>query len=868
MKLKAVSVAAWLVGMTLQACTSHFVADGDLRDAIHREFEDRQTVFTQGNAFDVFVQDMTTHEREAMEYLYASMTSADMADYTGSYFLENVRMAFRARQEMTWGKDLTDDLFMYFVLPVRINNERLDDFRKTYYDTLCQRVAGLSMHDAALEVNHWCHEHVTYAPSDARTLSPMACIKNALGRCGEESTLTVAALRTVGIPARQVYTPRWAHTDDNHAWVEVWTDGKWQFLGACEPEPALNMAWFNQPASRALLMHTRVTGDYRGREDIIKKTRCYTEINVIDTYAPVRKSTVTVVDTEGRPVAGAQVEFKIYNYAEFYSVVKLQADAHGQASLHMGLGDMLVWASHQGKFGFAKLEGEALTVVLQYREGVPLLIEEDIVPPVQGDIPVDVSEAAIALNQVRLAYEDSIRGSYLNTFYRSGQEKGYTAAEEALLTEARGNWKAVKQLIDGTHGDERARALALLQVLAPKDLHDTPYEVLADMMAATPAAPLTPDYVKYVLSPRMGNEYLQPYRTAIRKAMSPDGKEQLTAQDIIAWTQQHIDVDDDYNPIHLQTTPAGVLRLRHTDHRSRNRFFVAACRSFGIPAHMQTISGNPQYKQGDEWIEVNFGAAQQTIALKTGCVATRYDQQVVGATPMPKYEIHYTLAHFADGSFHTIYVDVADEQQVKPEMLIRKYQLDEGYYLLTTGNRMASGKVLSRCVSFNVKEGQTTAVDLCIRPAVDEVAVIGNMDPEALYLPAGADEPTSILSTTGRGYFMIAVMGATDEPTHHALHSLEAVSQELNAWGRKVIILNQTAQDAERMDRSLLTHLNAEYGIDTDGKIRAMLCNGCSKPRQTLPVIAICDSFGRIVYFSQGYNTSIDEQVKQVIHQL
>ena len=36
---------------------------------------------------------------------------------------------------------------------------------------------------------------------------------------------------------RQGYTPRWAHTDDNHAWVEAWVNGKWYFLGACEPEP-------------------------------------------------------------------------------------------------------------------------------------------------------------------------------------------------------------------------------------------------------------------------------------------------------------------------------------------------------------------------------------------------------------------------------------------------------------------------------------------------------------------------------------------------------------------------------------------------------------------------------------------------------
>ena len=123
------------------------------------------------------------------------------------------------------------------------------------------------MKDAILEVNHWCHEKVTYRPTDGRTSSPLASVCTAYGRCGEESTFLVAALRSVGIPARQVYTPRWAHTDDNHAWVEAWADGKWYFLGACEPEPILNLGWFNESASRGMLMHTKVFGDY----EVLKK---------------------------------------------------------------------------------------------------------------------------------------------------------------------------------------------------------------------------------------------------------------------------------------------------------------------------------------------------------------------------------------------------------------------------------------------------------------------------------------------------------------------------------------------------------------------------------------------------------------------
>ena len=90
---------------------------------------------------------------------------------------------------MSWGKNVTDELFRHFVLPIRVNNENLDDSRKVFYGELKERVKGLSMKDAILEVNHWCHEKVIYTPSDARTSSPLASVKTAYGRCGEESTL-------------------------------------------------------------------------------------------------------------------------------------------------------------------------------------------------------------------------------------------------------------------------------------------------------------------------------------------------------------------------------------------------------------------------------------------------------------------------------------------------------------------------------------------------------------------------------------------------------------------------------------------------------------------------------------------------------
>ena len=139
----------------------------------------------QGDLFAIFDTDLTSYEREALEFLYAYMPLADIADYSGEFHLMNVRASQKAADEMPWGKVIPEDLFRHFVLPVRVNNEHLDSARVVFYEELKNRVKSLSLYDAILEVNHWCHEKAIYTPSDARTSSPLATVRTAYGRCGE-----------------------------------------------------------------------------------------------------------------------------------------------------------------------------------------------------------------------------------------------------------------------------------------------------------------------------------------------------------------------------------------------------------------------------------------------------------------------------------------------------------------------------------------------------------------------------------------------------------------------------------------------------------------------------------------------------------
>ena len=709
-----------------------------------------------------------------VDFLYAYMPWPDLAAQPMTYWQANVDKTLEVRDRMGW--DIPEREFRHFVLPLRVNNEPLDDFRTLYADTLCSRVEGMSIGEAALEINHWCHEMATYQPSDGRTSSPLQTIQRGVGRCGEESVLAVAALRAAGIPARQVYTPRWAHTDDNHAWVEVFVDGKWQFMGACEPEPRLNMAWFTGPVSRALILHTKVFGDYHGDEDVIQRTPCYTEINVIRGYVPARRSVVTVVDEKGQPVKDARVEFKIYNYGEYYTVAAYQTDREGQAALDMGCGDMVAFASKEERFGLALIDGEAVTLVLDHEIGERCAMDLDIVPPAENPLPSGATPDEIARNAERLKAEDALR---------EARPKGNAAVIDAFLA---------------AHDDDNARAL--LSSLSAKDRGDVTLDVLEDAYWHIDGTfnPLRD-------CPRVDLEPLKPYfadLSALGLKSRPE---------IVKWIAANIRLENERNPQGLRMAPIDVLHSGKADRRNRDIFYVALCRASGLEEQLDPLTG---YAAID---------CEEKPAVGKGTLSVSYAGKEV-----PEYYYQFTLTKIDPETGKTSLCTVGEDSDHNPWYSIFPLELEEGYYLLTSGTRMADGSVLSHNEFFMVRAGETTRVPLVMRKAEEGISVLGTMDADR-FLPQ-----------TGRGYYLLAVLGERDEPSVHARRQLEVLSPVLKEWGRPVLLEN-----------------------DEDGSIVEMLCAGVKSDSRQKPVVTICDSFGRIVYFSQGYNTSLAEDIKRIL---
>ena len=877
--MKKILISASIFALSLTAnAQGQFISDTNYRNTVENIFKER--VKTVGKTFyNTQKENLTADEQEALKFLYAYMPLADVTDYPTSFFADNVRMSFKARKEMPWGKNVPELLFRHFVVPIRVNNEALDNARSVFYNELKDRIKGMSMMDAIIEVNHWCHEKVTYQPSDARTSAPLVTLKTATGRCGEESTFAVAALRAVGIPARQVYTPRWAHTDDNHAWVEAWADGKWYFLGACEPEPVLNLGWFNAPASRAMLMHTRAFGDYNGPEEVMLRTSNFTEINLTSNYAPVAPIDFYVKDGEGKPVENARVEFKIYNYAEFFTAVTKYTDANGHTSLSAGIGDLVVWASKDGKYTYQKVSfGKDKETILTLPEGAPTssvgALETsappkctylDIVPPKEDPQLPYVSEEMHKENQRRFALEDSIRKAYTATFPTMEEAKRINERGAEYIFKSRGNKQTIVDFIN-RHSDNEDRVMGILATLSDKDLRDITTEILEDSYNATTDQ----------LSPRVEDELITiPFKQYFEKAFSKKAADAFRADPmkLVEWIKKNIRLNPDKKALRIAQTPVGVMKSKITDERSRDIFFVDVARSLGIEAQKDAVTGKIQYKKNGEWQDVKFDntADKTSNAAALGTIKLTYEPTKL--LDNPKYYSHFTISRIENGTAQLLNFDEGQADMGNgttwSNTFKNGYKLDAGTYMLTTGTRLANGSVLASNRIFEIVKGQTTTLPLEIRQNTNEVTVIGSFNSESLVTKDSKE--VSLLSQTGRGYYVVGILGVGQEPTNHALHDIEKMKEAFEAWGRPVVLLFESEADAAKFNHDEFPGLpsTVQFALDKDGSVRKQIAREMKLMNEKqMPMFIIADTFNRVVFVSQGYTIGLGEQMQGVFKKL
>lgn len=414
--------------------------------------------------------------------------------------------------------DTPEDIFANYVLCPRVNNETLEPSRDFFRGQLQESIEGLSAKEAVLAVNRWCCEQVSYQASDDRTEGPLTAYKSGKGRCGEESTFTVYTLRSVGIPARQVYAPWWSHCDDNHAWVEVYIEGNWHFLGACEPEPVLDKGWFLAASTRAMLVHGRAFSAYRGeamvQEEVIEERDGAFLYNVTYHYAPVTELNIQVNFPDGTPATGAIIDCQVLNMGDWRTIARLTTDAGGRAKLTCGKGSLHLACAFGGLYGEKDIHtGEERLVTLILEQNMPLEGGDAFIPPETGTVTSPaIGRKAEEENRAFLLSAALHRAARQRQYYKNAvQGREVLADWTKYIKTACGNGQEIASYLEaGTElfGDW---AVKLLDTLPEKDLRDTSATTLLAFlkkgMEHLPAYKDREDlFANYVLCPRVGLE--------------------------------------------------------------------------------------------------------------------------------------------------------------------------------------------------------------------------------------------------------------------------------------------------------------------------------------------------------------------------
>ncbi len=608
---------------------------------------------------------LTPEETEDFRFLLAYLPLSDMALMSTEDLYENVRLARVAMNRFFWGDIVPADIYRHFVLPHRISQEPfVRGWREKFLRELTPRVESLTMTEAALEVNHWCHENATFKRSSGRDQDPLTTIRAGLGRCEEEMILTIAAMRSIGVPARQCYTPYWAHCDNNHAWVEVWADGKWEHLGGCEPKPRLSEAWFSRSAGRAMLVVSTAYGDYNGDEQVLRRYGNSTLINSTGVYGITKTLSVNLSNHDGNPVADQRIIFNLFNYGAFMPALALNTDSTGSCNVNCGSG---TWIASSGKDDLS-----AVTIVKPNDEQVSLRLGEsdilteldvvDYIPP--PALPPIESKGHDTTFKARLEEEKSTRE---NHFWKVWMEDaGVTCPDEMvlkpdstiiqpilnllssdstdlleILKNARGNWGLIYRFLTESYPPvarpmasqgsalpseaELNIKLILLEQLTEKDLRDFTLETLDDHYNhSTIRIPLSsleinkflekmPDerrtrYIENVIKPRIDWEPSLPWRHSLTKFFSVNPKlvESKNDKALISWINENIVIEEKADRLGCALTPEMVLNLGRGRARDVERFYIGLCRVRGIPSRFDPVSGQLECWFKGEWQQIEI----------------------------------------------------------------------------------------------------------------------------------------------------------------------------------------------------------------------------------------------------------------------
>ena len=784
----------------------------------------------------------------ALKFLYTTMPLSDVGNYGVSSFLDYAEHGVFLWENSPYVKKMPEEIFLNYILYHRINTEEILDCRSIFYEDLKDRIQGKSMAEAAIEINYWCAEKATYHTTDNRTIAPINVYRCGNGRCGEESTFTISALRSAGIPARQVYAPFWSHCDDNHAWVELWCDGKWYFTGACEPEPILNKGWFTNASSRAMMVHSRWFDKIvPENEDVNGIEGNAMVLNQLRRYADVKEVSIRLKKPDGTPAAGTRLSLEVFNYSQFLPIAHMVTDEKGEIHVTTGKGSLHINVMQDGLWAEGAIDTRKEDILeLTLKEfAIPEGWQNfDSIAPI--DTPVNTDQPTEEQKEERdrrLAEALKIR----------------TAKVEAFIPD----WKV--DFVDKA-GENKEVCEKLMSVLTDKDRIDAKPAVLKSHVdAALHLKDAYPEniYYSYVLNPRVFNEVMTDYRGAIAAAFTEEEKAAFCEDPkaIWSWIEENIKVCPEAEQESVYFVPTASLKIRKSSELSRHILFVAIARTLGVPARLNPMDGAMEYlmpdsvKQGAEAYEnskfqaVIAGKAKEArLVFTDGGLTWTYNQ-------------NWSIARLEKDGY--LPLELEDLSWENGKLAI---EADPGIYRILTGNRLPNGNVFGKSLTFSVEKGEEKTVELSSREAklndmLEDIAIL----PFNLLEKDGTKVPAADVTRGGRK--ILFWLEVSKEPTEHILNELMEKKEAFEKYKENLLFIIKKEEDLN--DPTLSRCRAALPGIpvlyDTFTENINTLGRRMYVDPEKLPLILVTSGELNGIYATSGYNVGTADMLLRIL---
>ncbi len=784
----------------------------------------------------------------ALKFLYTTMPLSDVGNYGVSSFLDYAEHGVFLWENSPYVKKMPEEIFLNYILYHRINTEEILDCRSIFYEDLKDRIQGKSMAEAAIEINYWCAEKATYHTTDNRTIAPINVYRCGNGRCGEESTFTISALRSAGIPARQVYAPFWSHCDDNHAWVELWCDGKWYFTGACEPEPILNKGWFTNASSRAMMVHSRWFDKIvPENEDVNGIEGNAMVLNQLRRYADVKEVSIRLKKPDGTPAAGTRLSLEVFNYSQFLPIAHMVTDEKGEIHVTTGKGSLHITVMQDGLWAEGAIDTRKEDILeLTLKEfAIPEGWQNfDSIAPI--DTPVNTDQPTEEQKEERdrrLAEALKIR----------------TAKVEAFIPD----WKV--DFVDKA-GENKEVCEKLMSVLTDKDRIDAKPTVLKSHVdAALHLKDAYPEniYYSYVLNPRVFNEVMTDYRGAIEAAFTEEEKAAFREDPkaIWSWIEENIKVCPEAEQESVYFVPTASLKIRKSSELSRHILFVAIARTLGVPARLNPMDGAMEYlmpdsaKQGAEAYEnskfqaVIAGKAKEArLVFTDGGLTWTYNQ-------------NWSIARLEKDGY--LPLELEDLSWENGKLAI---EADPGIYRILTGNRLPNGNVFGKSLTFSVEKGEEKTVELSFREAklndmLEDIAIL----PFNLLEKDGTKVPAADVTRGGRK--ILFWLEVSKEPTEHILNELMEKKEAFEKYKENLLFIIKKEEDLN--DPTLSRCRAALPGIpvlyDTFTENVNTLGRRMYVDPEKLPLILVTSGELNGIYATSGYNVGTADMLLRIL---